>query len=296
MIRIDPEFQSLIPPLTEDEFRQLEENILKDGIRDPLVVWPQSDGNSILVDGHNRWNIAAKHGGINFKVVPMEFDDREAAKAWIIRNQFGRRNISAYDRSVLALKLKPIIQAEAKKRMSEGAKGTQISAEAKGESREELAKIAGVSHDTIQKVETIEKSNDERLKDQVRSGEMSINKAYLIAKGVPENKSPAQMKREFLDKTRQEHENFQAKRAEGVVSMEDIQKEKQNLKALAAEVTLRIMKSCKSVSNVLLDSHIGTLPIADVVKAMTKEDKERAISFLSTAITSAEKLLEVIKG
>jgi len=28
---------------------------------------------------------------------------------------FGRRNLSAYDRSVLALKLKPIIEAEAKK-------------------------------------------------------------------------------------------------------------------------------------------------------------------------------------
>ena len=32
-LKIDPEFQSQIPPLTDDEFKQLEENILKEGNR-----------------------------------------------------------------------------------------------------------------------------------------------------------------------------------------------------------------------------------------------------------------------
>lgn len=31
-LRIDPDFESRIPPLTEDEFVQLEENILADGV------------------------------------------------------------------------------------------------------------------------------------------------------------------------------------------------------------------------------------------------------------------------
>lgn len=35
-LKIDPEFQSLIPPLTPEEFRQLETNIIEDGCRDPL--------------------------------------------------------------------------------------------------------------------------------------------------------------------------------------------------------------------------------------------------------------------
>jgi hypothetical protein len=38
-LRIDAEFQKLIPPLADEERKQLEENILKDGCRDPLVVW-----------------------------------------------------------------------------------------------------------------------------------------------------------------------------------------------------------------------------------------------------------------
>ena len=40
-LKIDPEFQSQIPPLTDDEFKQLEENILKEGkLISPLIVPP----------------------------------------------------------------------------------------------------------------------------------------------------------------------------------------------------------------------------------------------------------------
>lgn len=57
MITIDNEFQNLIPPLTDEEFAQLETNILRDGIRDALITW-----HGILIDGHNRYRIAQKHG------------------------------------------------------------------------------------------------------------------------------------------------------------------------------------------------------------------------------------------
>ena len=38
-IVIDPEFKELIPPLTDDEFKQLEANLLRDGCKEPLTVW-----------------------------------------------------------------------------------------------------------------------------------------------------------------------------------------------------------------------------------------------------------------
>ena len=65
-LKIDPEFQSQIPPLTDDEFKQLEENILKEGkLLSPLIVW----GNT-LVDGHNRYAILQKHPEIYFRSIP----------------------------------------------------------------------------------------------------------------------------------------------------------------------------------------------------------------------------------
>ena len=64
-LKIDPEFQSQIPPLTDDEFKQLEENILKEGkLLSPLIVW-----NNTLVDGHNRYAILQKHPEICFRKV-----------------------------------------------------------------------------------------------------------------------------------------------------------------------------------------------------------------------------------
>ena len=84
MIRIDEEFKALIPPLAPEEFAQLEENCIRDGIRDPLVVWHVPNGDDILIDGHNRYKIASEHN-INFVVEKMEFDIRDDVKAWIIR-------------------------------------------------------------------------------------------------------------------------------------------------------------------------------------------------------------------
>ena len=39
-ILIDEEFKALIPPMSQEERTQLEANLLADGCRDPLVVWP----------------------------------------------------------------------------------------------------------------------------------------------------------------------------------------------------------------------------------------------------------------
>ena len=89
-LKIDPEFQSQIPPLTDDEFKQLEENILKEGkLLSPLIVW-----NNTLVDGHNRYAILQKHPEICFSTMPLRFANREEALAWICKNQLGRRNLS----------------------------------------------------------------------------------------------------------------------------------------------------------------------------------------------------------
>lgn len=190
-IAVDPEFEALIPPLSEDEFKQLRENIIESGgCRDPIVLWPQPvpDGNNIILDGHNRWKVIQEFidtdTPLSFDTTFEMFASRNEAKAWMIRNQLGRRNLPNYERARLALQLKPLLAEEAKKRQATSTGGanpqlTQKSAEAgKGEVRDELAKAAGVSHDTIHKVEVIEEKAAPEVKEQLRKGEVSINKAY----------------------------------------------------------------------------------------------------------------------
>ena len=96
-LRIDPDFESRIPPLTEDEFIQLEENILADGvIISPIIVW-----GDVIIDGHNRFRIAQKHPHIEFTTCERKFYDRHEALAWICKNQLGRRNLTFQQKKYL---------------------------------------------------------------------------------------------------------------------------------------------------------------------------------------------------
>ncbi len=94
-IKIDPEFHALIPPLSKDEYSQLEVNIKTEGCRDALIVW-----NGILLDGHNRFEICNKLE-IHFNTVEIELPDRETAADWIDKNQLGRRNLTPDQMSLL---------------------------------------------------------------------------------------------------------------------------------------------------------------------------------------------------
>lgn len=89
-IIIDPQLRELIPPLRNEERQALEENIRRDGCRDPLVVWR---GHDVLLDGHHRYEICQRHG-IDFAVTEVDLPDREAAADWIDANQLGRRNLT----------------------------------------------------------------------------------------------------------------------------------------------------------------------------------------------------------
>ena len=96
-LKIDPEFQGKIPPLTFEELNQLESNILRDGrIINPIIVW-----EGLIVDGHNRFTIAKKHPEIPFTVHEKMFANRYEAIIWICKNQLGRRNLTPEQKKYL---------------------------------------------------------------------------------------------------------------------------------------------------------------------------------------------------
>ena len=131
-LKIDPEFQSQIPPLTDDEFKQLEENILKEGkLLSPLIVW----GNT-LVDGHNRYAILQKDPEIYFSTMPLPFESREEVLAWICKNQLGRRNLTPEQKKFLIGK-----QYSVEHRKPGGNGNNQHTAAAKKTAPEELCQI-----------------------------------------------------------------------------------------------------------------------------------------------------------
>ncbi|MFH1923412.1 MAG: MT-A70 family methyltransferase [Planctomycetota bacterium] len=179
-ITIDNEFEGLIPPLSEEEFAGLEKSLLNDGCRDRLVVWR---GHNLLLDGHHRKKICGKHG-IPFDVVEVNLPDRDAAHVWIVRNQFSRRNLSAYQRCELALRLEPLIAKQAKRNQIQAGrrngKGCQNSDKAIEpiDTKKEVAKAANVSHDTLAKVKVIDAHADETAKAKLRAGTTTIHREF----------------------------------------------------------------------------------------------------------------------
>jgi len=189
-IQIDPEFKALIPPLSPEEYTQLEQNLIKESNPDSIVLFTW---NGVLIDGHNRYEICQKHN-ISFKTTEKNgFIDRDDVEVWIIQNQFGRRNINNYQRSRLALALEGLFQKKAKEQHAlkhteqykEDVK-EQISAPLPEietvkpieTTRQELAKIAKVSHDTIAKVKVIEQKAAPEVKKELETGTKSINEVY----------------------------------------------------------------------------------------------------------------------
>ena len=137
-IIINKELQSLLPPLTSAEYRTLEESLLVDGCRDPLIVW-----NNILVDGHNRLEICAKHG-INYSVEEIQAGSIEDIKIWIIDNQKGRRNLTDGWKFELAQVRKEILLKQGREKQKETLK--------KGADFPDLSTIDKTEHNTRKEI------------------------------------------------------------------------------------------------------------------------------------------------
>lgn len=185
--RIDPEFQNKIPPIGEDEFRQLRENILAAGeVYEPLVVW-----NGVLVDGHNRWKVIQEKPSIKYTVREMFFPDKWAAFEWMYKNQLGRRNLTDEQRAYTIGKMK-----EARKK-SIGGQGanqhtvkeqlTQIGVVAKKKygTAAAIAREIGVGRNTVDRAEKFAKGVDAlrnvspEAADKVLSGRAKVTRTAV---------------------------------------------------------------------------------------------------------------------
>ena len=190
-LKIDPELRDLLPPLTDDEYKQLEKNIVENGFDKnfPIMEW-----HGFIVDGHNRFSICKKHN-IEYVVGTLGYETKDEVMQWMLDIQLGRRNLSPIQRIAVAEKYRPIYERQAllnkqlamseARKSNENNKNEQFSQNSattvdKIDVRAKLAKTAGVSTDTYSKGKKILDSDNEKLKKEVLSGEKSINAAYKV--------------------------------------------------------------------------------------------------------------------
>ena len=186
-ITINEELRSFIDPLTPVEYAALERSLLADGCRDALVLW-----RDVLIDGHNRYDICTKHG-IPFRTANNDkFDSLEDVMLWVIDNNLARRSVSDFQRGMLALRKKEIVAARAAQRAAEAPpeqapqEPVDDPADPPWSTREDVAKAARVSANTLSQIERIRKTAAPELVDAVRSGTISVSAAASVASLPPE--------------------------------------------------------------------------------------------------------------
>lgn len=286
---IDEEFQKLIPPLTDDEYRQLEENCIKEGIREAILVWDRGD-DLVIVDGHNRYKIAREHGlKWSHKVLP--FKDRETVKAWIRCNQLGRRNLDKWQKFDVHKALEEALKKEAKERQSPGTnqyteRSVQKSApSSQGKTRDKMAALIGVSHDTYNKMKKIDSEATPQVKEAVRKGELSINQAYNST--FPKVLDPEK-------KAKQEHEEYIEKVKSGeVVSIHEAQRDKTNQEILYDSFMVALYKPLTAVNGFGLMYQTKT--IEQMGAKMPQELKENILFKLEHCIRILESVKKTIE-
>jgi ParB-like chromosome segregation protein Spo0J len=181
---VDPDIRKLLPPLTPDELAGLEESILAEGIREPLLVW---SGRNILVDGHNRLGIAQKHD-LPYRVQEMSFSDVAEARQWVICNQLARRNLKPDAASYLRGTLKR--EAEIKRGRPAGNSGKNPELGP----AETLANELGVDQSTLRKdarfaeaVDALADVAGEEVRDLVLSGDVPKQDTIRLANAAKDH-------------------------------------------------------------------------------------------------------------
>ena len=160
-LKIDNEFKNLLPPLTEDEYSQLESDIKRHGVLSPIIAW-----NGFIIDGHNRYEICRKNGIDLPEIKALDFSNKSDVMDWIINHQTGRRNLTKSQLVKAYASVEEQLKREAKERQvvagkefgKGGSKVTSNLTEAIGktpETAEVVAKKIGVSKNTYKGMKQI---------------------------------------------------------------------------------------------------------------------------------------------
>lgn len=197
-LKIDPELRDLLPSLTDEEYKQLEKNIVENGFDKnfPIMEW-----HGYIADGHNRYLICEKHS-IEPVIGTLAYETKEEVMKWMLDIQLGRRNLSPIQRIAVAEKYRPMYEKEAKANQSEyhgnqydkksgvteNLPQVQSKKERNPTTDKKLADIADVSEKTYRMGAKILNSDNDDLKKRVQSGETSISAGYKELVGKSKNK------------------------------------------------------------------------------------------------------------
>jgi ParB-like chromosome segregation protein Spo0J len=191
-LRLNPEYEKLLPRMSEEEFAELKKSIQQEGQHYAIIVNEDLE----VLDGHHRFR-ACTELGIEPDFEVRKFDDKLLEKKFVIEANLRRRHLNNFQLVELAVPLLEIEKALAKQRQSKGGKNgrnaqlglasedTEPELEFKAKATEVVAKKAGVSTRTFERGKKILEEASEDEKQKLREGKTSITHVYQEMTGTP---------------------------------------------------------------------------------------------------------------
>jgi transcriptional regulator with XRE-family HTH domain len=187
-IQVLDELRDFIPPLNQEEYGQLEQNIINYGCKDAILIWETTkekigqEGSPeplyLIIDGHNRYGICKKHG-ITFNIQLLQFSGIKEVKDFMIETQLGRRNLTPQQASFFrGLRYNNEKTEKGKYDRDEH----KVQNEPYATTAQKLAKEYNVSESTIKRDAAFAKGLvklDDSLRNQILKGEKNIDKQIL---------------------------------------------------------------------------------------------------------------------
>ncbi len=190
-LRINPEYEKLLPKMTDEEFAQLKRSIQEEGQHYPIIANEDLE----VLDGHHRFR-ACTELEIEPDFEVRKFEDKLLEKRFVIEANLLRRHLTNFQLVELAVPLLEIEKALAKKRKVDGGKlgrdiqlgfvPTDSEPKFKGKAAEVVAKKAGISTRTFERGKRILEEATEEDKQRLRDGKTSIARVYqeIVSPGV----------------------------------------------------------------------------------------------------------------
>jgi hypothetical protein len=152
--------------------------------REPLVI----TRDHTIVDGYARWELARLQGRATLPCIEYELTESEALH-WLLQRHRRSDGLNAFTRILLALDLEADLKEKARSNQQAGGqnKGSSKLTEAERlDVRREIAAAAGVSVGNVSKVKQLQVTAHPELLQALRSGEISIHRAWRWSKAPPE--------------------------------------------------------------------------------------------------------------
>ena len=304
-LKIDPELRDLLPPLTDDEYKQLEKNIVENGFdrNFPIMEW-----HGYVVDGHNRYKICKDHNITDYVIGTLAYETKEEVMEWMLDIQLGRRNLSPIQRIAITEKYRPIYEKQAKE--NQGTRNDlknnitvnlPQSLSNSNENRnpttaEKLASVAGVSEKTYRMGAKILNSDNKEVKEKVLSGEMSINAGYNKIKETTKQKENINNEHATTPLSSTQKETQKPKISEEVKQIcEDLKTErsKEYLDSIW-DYKIDIIECMNAGFDRFYDGFVSTLE--DMENRVTKRELDECIANAENMVEKMLNAIEVAKN